>query len=430
MSGEFDKVDPDAITIPENRIRKEFDKKHLEALCESIRVRGLIHPPVVTRRDLVLVAGECRLRCCRGLKRAGDPAFQSIPIQYSDEVDPKVLRAIELEENLKRKDITWQEEILGLADLVEYNEQELCLNKVQTAESIGYDKSTVSTKLKIARALQQGNPEVWAAESPRKAERIISLQKQDKDAHNADLLRDILADPELRAQILTKNFIEWTAEYRDPPFDVAHVDFPYGAGADSFGQGSGSVLGKYEDTPDVNAQLNEALFANLNRILAEKGHLIYWFWPPNYHKTRTMLEQHFDRVDPFTLTWHKTNGGTIRDPRFDPHQVKEEAFLCSRGGRRIYKANANVFDHPVPDNPLHMNEKPAAVLKHFLGIVVGEGSSVFDPTCGSGSSIRAAVLLGAYRVLGLEINPEFASRARLRLDEAMKASVDLEDLGL
>ena len=88
--------------------------------------------------------------------------------------------------------------------------------------------------------------------------------------------------------------------------------------------------------------------------------------------------------------------------------------------------------HSVPDNPLHMNEKPVAVLKHFLGMIVGEGSSVFDPTCGSGSSIRAAVALGAYRALGLEIDPDFASRARLALDEAMKAprGVDLEDLGL
>src|SRR5262249_38470245 len=104
----------------------------------------------------------------------------------------------------------------------------------------------------------------------------------------------------------------------------------------------------------------------------------------------------------------------------------------SRGGRMIYKAPPNVIAHPVPDNPIHMNEKPVAVLKHFLGMIAGEGDTVFDPTCGSGSSIRAAVELGAFRALGLAIDPDFARRARLKLDEVLKAppSFNLEDLGL
>jgi predicted RNA methylase len=41
-----------------------------------------------------------------------------------------------------------------------------------------------------------------------------------------------------------------------------------------------------------------------------------------------------------------------------------------------------------------------------------EHSSVLDPTCGSGTALRAAESLGASRILGLELNPEHVANAR------------------
>jgi hypothetical protein len=250
---------------------------------------------------------------------------------------------------------------------------------------------------------------------------FISRQIQTEDARTADKLRGLFTDFDSGkpAQIITGDFCELIKTYRGPRADVVHCDFPYGAGAHEFGQGSGPVHGRYEDTREVAERLERAIFGNLDRILAEQGALIFWFWPPLYTEKRAMLEQYFNRVDPFTLTWCKTNGGMIRDPRYDPHQSKEEAFLCSRGGRILQKASPNFFVGPVSEG-LHQNEKPVAMLKHFLGMVVREGDTVFDPTCGSGSSLRAAWALKAHRVIGVEIDPDFASRARLALDEAMK----------
>jgi tRNA G10 N-methylase Trm11 len=45
-------------------------------------------------------------------------------------------------------------------------------------------------------------------------------------------------------------------------------------------------------------------------------------------------------------------------------------------------------------------------------MVVDENTRLLDPTCGSGSALRAADRMGAASVLGLEVNPEFASNAR------------------
>jgi ParB-like chromosome segregation protein Spo0J len=416
MSREFALVDTFAIKIREGRHRP-FNPKEYPKVRDTIKLRGPIQPIVVTR-DLELVVGLHRLTAHRELAKT-DSYFKQIPAQFSDALNEDELRAIQIEENLKRIGLDWQEETTGIAELVEINRRLYGWTQTQTAEDRDYDKSTVSNKLKVAAEIKAGNPEVLAAGSFREAERIIARQEQTKEAHATDLLRDLLADDP--AQILTEDFCEWAPAYRGRRFDVLHVDFPWGAGAHKFGQGSGLVHGTYADSPDETARLNRALFDYLDRILADQGHLIYWFWMPDYHEVRTMLEQRF-RVDPIPLIWAKTNGGIPRDPKYDAHNVQEAAFLCGRGGRILQKASFNVFHHQVVSDGIHQNEKPVAVLKHFLGMVVREGDTVLDPTCGSGSSIRAAWELKAYRALGVEINPDFASRARLKLDKVLKAT--------
>ena len=71
-----------------------------------------------------------------------------------------------------------------------------------------------------------------------------------------------------------------------------------------------------------------------------------------------------------------------------------------------------------------MSEKSQDMLEHFFRMVVDENTRLLDPTCGSGSSLRAADNLGAASVLGLEINPEFADNAR-RAWEGRELSLEL-----
>jgi ParB-like chromosome segregation protein Spo0J len=423
MSQEFDKVDIWSIKIEENRHRA-FDPKRYLVVRDSIKRLGLINPITVTR-DLVLDAGLHRLMSFRELSKK-DAYFNQIPVQFSDALNKDQRRAIQLEENLKRLDVDWKEKEVGLAELVEINQRLYGWTQKQTADDRGYDKSTISNRLKVAREIKAGNPEVLAAKSAREAERIIARQQQDERARQADMARGVSAD-EPRVQIITVDCCEWTTSYSGPPFDVGHCDPPWGVGADRFGQGSGPVVGTYTDTPEINARIFRALFSNIDRIFAKEAHLVFWFQIPQYAEVRAMLEEYWDYVDPFLLYWHKTNGGTIRNPKTDPHNSMEVAFLCSRDGRLLQRPLKNVFAHPVVDG--HQNVKPISMLRHFLSMIVGPHSRVLDPTCGSGSSIRAAMAVGAKSAIGLEINPDFASRARLALDES-GADIDLEELGL
>jgi predicted RNA methylase len=65
-----------------------------------------------------------------------------------------------------------------------------------------------------------------------------------------------------------------------------------------------------------------------------------------------------------------------------------------------------------------MSEKPEPMLRHFFGMLVDENTVMLDPTCGSGSALRAAESVGAKYVLGIEANSEFAALARTALKQA------------
>ena len=76
-----------------------------------------------------------------------------------------------------------------------------------------------------------------------------------------------------------------------------------------------------------------------------------------------------------------------------------------------------------------MSEKPQAVLRHYFRMLVDGHSSLLDPTCGSGSAVRAAVATGAGRFLGIELNKDFADEAdRALADQMANPEVSVEEL--
>ncbi len=66
----------------------------------------------------------------------------------------------------------------------------------------------------------------------------------------------------------------------------------------------------------------------------------------------------------------------------------------------------------------HPHTKPEPVLKHFFQMFVDRNTRMLDPTCGGGSSLRAAEALGAEHVLGLEIDDDYVQNARKALNHS------------
>lgn len=61
----------------------------------------------------------------------------------------------------------------------------------------------------------------------------------------------------------------------------------------------------------------------------------------------------------------------------------------------------------------HPTQKPIEVMEHFVSLLTNPGELVVDPFLGSGTTAVAAQNLGR-RVIGSELNPEYAEMARKR----------------
>lgn len=123
--------------------RKDFNKKSLEELSQSIKAFGLIQPISVRKlqnENYELIAGERRLRASELADLEKIPA---IIVEYKD----KESAMLALIENLQREDLNFIEEAEGYYNLIVdhgFTQQEL-------AEKIGKSQSTIANKLRILK---------------------------------------------------------------------------------------------------------------------------------------------------------------------------------------------------------------------------------------------------------------------------------------
>lgn len=123
--------------------RRDFNKKSLEELSQSIKAFGVIQPISVRKikeNSYELIAGERRLRASQLAKLDRIPA---IVVEYRD----KESALIALMENLQREDLNFIEEAEGYNNLIVdhgFTQQEI-------AEKIGKSQSTIANKLRLLK---------------------------------------------------------------------------------------------------------------------------------------------------------------------------------------------------------------------------------------------------------------------------------------
>ncbi len=412
-SGQFHSVEIASIsTNREERQRRDLDD--IDSLADSIRRLGLIHPICITRTN-ELVAGERRITACRSL------GWTHIPCHYTDELDPATLRSIELEENVKRKNLSWEDECRAIYefDALRKAEDPEWSTK-DTGAALGVTEKSVGEKMIVARELIKGNTKIIGAPKFSTARGIVQRSaERERDEQTQALRGGVVSRPVEDSPIICADFLEWSKTYTGPKFNFIHCDFPYGIGADKNQQGGAvETHGSYSDNEEDYWRLCSGLGAFLDEHCAESCHVMFWFSMHFYADTRSFFSSNCGLTfDPFPLLWQKSdNIGLLPDPQRGPRRIYETAFFGSRGDRRIVQSVSNAIALPT-DRSIHMSVKPESVLRHFYRMFV-DGTTVFiDPTCGSGSSVRAAKAGGAKHFVGIERNEDFANAARLEFNK-------------
>jgi ParB family chromosome partitioning protein len=408
----------DIFVLRERRVRKDITDENIAQKAESMSRLGLINPITISQ-DGELIAGETRFLAAQKL------GWTHIDVRFFEDLDELTKLSIELEENIKRTDLPWQDQCdalrrfhaLQLAQNAEWRQQD-------TATAIGLSQNTVSMQLAVADEIASGN--VRIANLP-KYSTARELVKRTIERKKADVAASLLAvahpNPKKPASpIIQADFHQWAPGYTSQPFNLLHIDFPYGINSDvgsAHKQFAAKSYGGYADTRETHLGLCQTLYDNRVKLMGESAHVYFWFSMHYYWETLEWL-RHWLWVDPFPLIWAKT-AGIIPNPSLNPRRAYETAFFCSwpkAEPRKIISSVANWYTSKIVREAEHTSEKNAEMLGHFFRMVVDGNTRLLDPTCGSGSALRAARDCGAGSVTGLELNPEYALLAQRAWEKA------------
>lgn len=421
-----------------DRFRKDYGK--IDELAQAIKQRGRLLEPIVVDQDLNLLAGGRRLQACTSL------GWETIPAQYITEVDELTAREIELEENLHRKNLTWQEEskltleidklyrlkhgqarsgrptgvIIGsdgkvashtIEDKVDRNQG---WSQSQTADALGVTQSLVSQNISMARAIEvmpSLENETSLVNARRKITRIIEDLEREKE-----LRRRSIEVTQVESSVWQGFSESLITKLETDSVDLIITDPPYGDDNLPFGQPHRTQK-EFDDSPESTIALLRSIIPELRRVLKPSGHLYAFFGPKLWQQTIDLWRNGGFDVRSVVCIWHKTGGatGTVNwDKDFAP--VWEPFIFAHNGERRLLRKRDNLFAYP-PDRGserVHANQKPLGLISELIELSSDAGELVFDPFGGSGTTAVAAKQMGR-RYLTFELSESFCNIIKQRL---------------
>lgn len=424
------------IIITPDRQRKEFDAQKIAELAESEQAKGLMHAPVMreTAEGLVLVAGECRIM---GLKESwllgGSVKYngQTIPEGYTPyvtlgQLTPLQAEEAELDENLKRTDLSWQEKAAAMAKLHRIRSmQAQAQGRIHTVadtametkgRSDGSYQATVRKELIVARHLD--NPEVMKAKTADEAFKI--LKKQEMVQKNVQLAAEVGKTYNSSIHELHNvNCLEWLRTCQSEQFDVILTDPPYGMGADSFGDGGGKLVNSehhYKDDYDSWLSLMSQWAPLAFRAAKPQAHAYVFCDLDNFHKLKELMKAAGWYVFRTPFIACKPNSGRVPLPDEGPRRQWEMILYALKGHRKTTAIYPDVITTYQDANTTHGAQKPVALYVDLLRRSVRPGDVVLDSFAGSGTIFPACQEFKC-KAVGLEMNPEYFSIAYQRIKE-------------
>lgn len=403
----------------------------LDSLGESIEEIGQIQTIAVREFDLAdrnrrelgieyeLLAGGRRLLAMK--KKFGDEHIVNVTVFPHDLSEAEKL-AIELVENVERKDFDWREEAAlkkklheMLTQAQDYRREEEPetpeWTQKKTAEALGVSRSLVTTDLGLADAMEK-MPELFeGAKDRREAMNLLAkaVEKMATEelASRAERKGKEGTLGERRTRLINAyhfgDFFEWAAEVPSNQYDLVEfdpdygVDFGFSHSASSSEAIQRALLGDYKlvsrEVSDYTEYLERAL-RECYRLAKKDAWLILWFaQDPWFEIVFGCMERSGWNGKRLPGIWFKdVDGRTVGNPDKDLGRTYETFFYAHKGSARINKrAQGNLFSCPSPRDRIHPTEKPRELMSQLYSTFCKPGSKILIPHLGSGNGILAAL---------------------------------------
>lgn len=417
------------LTVPisdievEDRFRKDYGD--IEELKKEIETNGLMHNLVCDKgengKPYHLCAGGRRLLCVTEL------GWTEVPIAYYDGVlTPHQRRIVELHENIRRKNMTWQEEDALTAEIhrsyvEEYGEKkhhaQQGWSQVDTADLMGVDRSEVSRAIKLSTAMDI-MPEIRTAKTRDDAMKILKKAEEQVLMHElAQRIEAKKASTPLEQQrkaiidsYMVGDFFKGVKDVPDRSVNLVEIDPPYGIDLPDIKDSGAEITMGYNEIPSsaylefIRRTVKESV-----RCLANDGWLIMWYAPePWAEPVYQILRDAGLSLTRVPAIWFKgasneeggaakVGGGQTRNPHIRLGSIYEPFYYCRKGNAVInLQGHSNVYQYsPVPDKrKIHPTERPLPMIMDVLNTFSIKGHRVMVPFLGSGKTLLAANNLG------------------------------------
>lgn len=433
------KVLPLDSIVEGERFRKEYGEAEMEDLKASILREGIITPIAVMPQNgtgkYLLLAGGRRLLACQELM------INEIPCRIFPDMDAIRQRAVELHENITRKDMSWQEETClkkEIHDLkiAEHGEKKSTAidapgwGKEDTSKLLGESRRNTSRDIELASMINV-IPELSRCKTKFEAQKLVKKMTQRvKNEMVAEAVRVTAKDDEkdTRRKKLVANYILFDAiegmrKLQSESVNFIEIDPPYGIDLGSMRntQTKGTSTMEYNE---VDAAVYPEFLANVFkeafRVLKQGGWLICWFGQdPWYEIVKQGLRDSGFNLATIPGAWIKNVGQTM-NPALRMINTYELFFYASKGkGELATQGHYNTFQfkNVHPSRRVHPTERPVELIQELLTVFAHPGDTVLCPFLGSGNTILAAANLNM-TCFGYDLSKPYKDGFTIRVFES------------
>jgi adenine-specific DNA-methyltransferase len=463
-----------AVSTINDTERQRKDYGDVAALAASIKQFGIIQPIVLYRAasgETVLITGGRRLAALRSLgvqelKHGRDFIWR----EEIDSADGRMrLQAVELEENLRRKELHWSEHIAAKARLFDLMQSIHGVGKGfgagrtgvndgfslrRLAAMLGENHSVTSRDLELASFVAK-HP--MLATLPTKADAVRKLGVAVTVAAMQNLAKKSVVAPQANKSLseassgvastdgasVEKQSIDasalapqhderWVlyegrfqdniASVADESVDLVCTDLPYNIGLGDSAAAHSAGLGQFDDSELDIAQLCADVAVESFRVMRNNRFGVF-FYGMNYHQVLydALVTAGFT-VDVYPFIW-------LRDRSAPPdgfaryRKTYDPALIASKGVPRFVRPNLpNLLAIPSVRGPerIHAAQKPVGIMQKFIEDMTVEGCVVLDMFAGAGTTGVAALRTKRKAIL-FELEPANCVLIRSQLG-AIKAS--------
>jgi site-specific DNA-methyltransferase (adenine-specific) len=442
--------------VVSNRIR--LDKGDVEKMISSIKEFGLIEP-IILRMDNnkpTLVAGGRRLEAI--IKLAWPVLEHGMHFLWRDEsrngdAQTKLyFTAMELEENVCRKDLSWTEQVEAKQKLYEIMQEIHGVPKLGPAfkgtivsdkqfpsgfgisqlsamlgESVGKTSQDLQLAEMIKRAPHLKQLETKAAALTKLkvagavavmavAAQVRATQQASKDAVTV-AAGGVAQPPKQRSWTLYEgDFRDNASQVEDNSVDLILTDLPYGSDVHDTHK-TGDHYVEFDDSSRAVQRLLKDIAEESYRVLRSDRYVAFFFGFRFYTSLIVQLELAGFDVNPVPAVWIKGTKFGVNPTA--AYCIGYEPILIARKGSPVLirPGASNVMEFPPPtrDVKMHLVEKPVPLLQRLMLDMTGPSALIVDFCAGTGSTGVAAHQIKRTSVL-FEIEPQMIMMAKARLE--------------